>query len=299
MKILLTGSRGFIGKNIFNILINKYEIIGIDILKNNDTIFNIDITDYVNLEDFIHNNKDIDIIIHSAALAHNKGTDLSFNCFKKINFEGTKNLIDLSNKYLKLKRFIFFSTISVYGEDLKKNIYHEESPYRGKTPYAKSKIMSEEYLIKNAIFSYTILRLSPVYSKNFTLNIDRRTRIKGFIYKVGNGTNKVSLLNVKNIIEFMGYLITHETNCLNEVYNLADNQIYTYNDLIHTQINISGINKTLYIPRIIFFCTYLIGRIMGNNFLVENSIKIITDNVYDTSKISSIITFKYNLFNAF
>lgn len=295
MNILLTGSSGFIGKNIFDIFITKYKIVGIDISANNSTVLNIDITGFQSLDNFFRNNKDIDIIIHSAALTHNKGTDISFNSFRKINFEGTKNLIDLSNKYLELKRFIFFSTISVYGEDLKKNRYKEEDLCNPKTPYAVTKKLSEDYIIANAKFAYTILRFAPVYGEKFTLNIDRRTIIRNKIYKVGNGNNKLSILNIKNILALVKFLLENLELCNNEIFNLADKRLYSFNDLILYQLKRLKLNSVIKIPKFIIFLIYLIGKIIKNNFLTENSVKLISDNIYDTSKISSRILLSYEL----
>ena len=66
------------------------------------------------MEKVFKENSDIEVVIHCAALAHNKGDDLSRERFIKINYDGTKNLVDMCNKFLKLKSFIFLSTISVY-----------------------------------------------------------------------------------------------------------------------------------------------------------------------------------------
>ena len=66
--------------------------------------------------------------------------------------------------------------------------------------------MSEQYIIENYKKNYTILRLAPVYSDTFRLNIERRTLIKGIPYKVGNGKTQLSLCNIDNIYIAVDYI---------------------------------------------------------------------------------------------
>lgn len=301
MKVLITGVKGFIGNKIFSSLKESYEIIGIDIAseENGKGYCFADISDYSQLERFFKKNADIDVMIHAAALAHRKGSNLSFRSFEKINFEGTKNLIDLSNKHLKLTRFIFFSSISVYGEQLKKAIYSENDVLKPKTPYAVTKKMSEDYIRKHCQCDYTITRFVPVYSGDFTLNIDRRTLIRDRLYKVGKANNTLSLLNVKNIVMLIEYLLKHKNRGVNEVYNVADSRTYTFQDLLEIQKQRYKLKKIISFPKLIFYGAYGIGKILNSNFLVENSIKLLSNNVFDTSKISAIIPLTFDLREAY
>ncbi|WP_270658902.1 NAD-dependent epimerase/dehydratase family protein [Paraclostridium bifermentans] len=295
MKILITGVNGFIGSNIYNGLKDKHEILGISQSKKSDKCDNYiccDLTDEEKLEKVIKEHQDIDVIIHCAALAHNKGNDLSKEKFMKVNYEATKYLVDLSNEYLKLKHFIFLSTISVYGERMDKDVYIEDDECYPKSPYAVSKKMSEEYIQENNKSSYYILRLAPVYSDEFRLNIQRRTEMKGFNYIVGNGSNKLSLCNVKNIVIAVnqiidGYLIP------NEIYNVSDEKVYSFRDML-------DINKVsylrLWIPKIGIQILHAINKItIKKQFIDENSIKLLTDNIYSSNKICEKIYLKYKL----
>ncbi len=300
MKVLITGCNGFIGNSIYQAIKNTYKVIGIDINSKGDhsSIHHIDITNYGEIENFLKDNSDISIIIHAAALAHNKGTDLSFDRFNKVNFEGTKNLLDACNRYLKLKRFIFFSTISVYGEKLNKNIYYEDDKLYPKTPYALTKKMSEDYIRENAGCNFTILRFVPVYGNAFYLNIDRRSMIMNHLYTVGRGDKKLSLLNILNIIELIKFFLDKGKSGIDEIYNVADSAAYTYQDIISFQLKKTGAKRVVTIPRIFIYCIYLTGRLIKNNFLTENSIKLLSDNVYNTDKLSSLIELKYTIGNS-
>ena len=295
MKILITGVNGFIGSNIYKELNYKYDILGISqsekskICKN---YISCDLTDKEKLEEVIKSNSDIEVIIHCAALAHNKGNDLSKDRFMKVNYEVTADLVDLSNKYLNLKKFVFLSTISVYGESMDKDVYLETDECYPKSPYAVAKKKSEEYILGNCNCDYYILRLAPVYSDEFKLNIERRTVLKGINYIVGDGSNKLSLCNVKNIVDAVENII--DGNVLsNEIYNISDEKEYTFKDMLY----INKVSKfKIFVPKFVIKMLYRINKItIRKQFIDENSIKLITDNIYSSKKINKDINLRYKL----
>ncbi|CEK32851.1 nucleoside-diphosphate-sugar epimerase,dTDP-glucose 4,6-dehydratase,ADP-L-glycero-D-mannoheptose-6-epimerase,ADP-glyceromanno-heptose 6-epimerase,NAD dependent epimerase/dehydratase family [[Clostridium] sordellii] len=296
MKVLITGVNGFIGSNIYEGLKDEFDVLGISqsseskICKN---YISCDLTDKDKLEEVIESNNDIDIIIHCAALAHNKGNDLSKDRFMKVNYEVSKDLVDLSNKYLSLKKFIFLSTISVYGERIDKDVYVETDKCYPKSPYAIAKKKSEEYIEVNCKAPYYILRLAPVYSDEFRLNIKRRTELKGINYIVGDGSNKLSLCNVSNIVISVYDMIRGKVD-ENGIYNMADQEVYSFIDLINVN-RISTIK--IWIPKFCINILYKMNKFTINKqFIDENSIKLITNNIYSPAKINEKINIKYNLF---
>lgn len=297
MKVLITGVNGFIGSNIYEGLKDEFDVLGISqsseskICKN---YISCDLTDKDKLEEVIKSNNDIDIIIHCAALAHNKGNDLSKDRFMKVNYEVSKDLVDLSNKYLSLKKFIFLSTISVYGERIDKDVYVETDKCYPKSPYAIAKRKSEEYIEMNCKAPYYILRLAPVYSDEFRLNIKRRTELKGINYIVGDGSNKLSLCNVSNIVISVYDMISDKVD-KNGIYNIADQEVYSFIDLINVN-RISTIK--IWIPKFCINILYKMNKFTINKqFIDENSIKLITNNIYSSAKINEKINIKYNLFD--
>ena len=295
MKILLTGVNGFIGSNIYNELKSKHEVLGISKSKSSricNQYISCDLTDREKLKEVLKKHSDIDVIVHCAALAHNKGNDLSFDRFQKVNYGVTKDLVDLSNEYLNLKQFIFLSTISVYGERMDKSVYIESDECYPKSPYAVAKKKSEEYIEANCNSPYFILRLAPVYSDTFKLNIQRRTEIKGINYIIGKGNNKLSLCNVKNIVDVVVNIINVNIPS-NEIYNISDEKEYTFKQML----DINHISRVkLFIPKFIISILYRINKIvMKKQFIEENSIKLISDNIYSSEKLISNMNLKYKL----
>lgn len=295
MKVLITGVNGFIGTHIYKELESKYDVVGTSRSKSSNICnqyISCDLTDKEALENLIKENNDIDIIIHCAALAHNKGNDLSKERFIKVNYGVTKDLIDLSNKYLNLSKFIFLSTISVYGERIDKDVYTESDECYPKSPYALAKKKSEEYIESNCKSLYYILRLSPVYSDEFRLNIQRRTEIKGFNYIIGSGSNKLSLCNIKNIVVAIDKMIDGYVK-ENEVYNISDDNVYSFKEIL-------DINKVsslrLWIPKVGIQAIYIINKMtIKKQFIDENAIKLISDNIYSSDKLRNYISLKYKL----
>lgn len=296
MKILITGVYGIVGSYLCEHLRNNNEIVGIGRRKVFDgcnKYYFCDITEKEQIKKVFIENKDIDIVIHCAALAHNKGNDLSFDRFMKVNYEATKYLVDLSNEYLNLKNFIFISTISVYGESLEKSIYIETDLCEPRSPYAVAKKKSEDYIKEKCKSNYSILRLAPVYSKEFTLNIDRRSRIKNIPYRVGNGKQKLSLCNIANIYEVVNYIVMNPIQECGEIYNISDNKIYDFNDLLRFK-NV-GIKKIVF-PKFAFKILNIINKItFKKQFIHENTIKLISDNIYSCNKISQKVPMKHTM----
>lgn len=295
MKVLITGVYGIVGSYLCKELKKNHEIVGIGRRKEYDgcdKYYACDITNKNELKKVIEENKDFDIIIHCAALAHNKGNDLSKERFMKVNYEATKYLVDLSNKYLKLKDFVFISTISVYGERLDKNVYVETDYCKPKSPYAIAKKKSEEYIMENCNTNHTILRLAPVYSKEFTLNIDRRSKIKDIPYRVGSGKRKLSLCNIKNIYLAVNYIINNTENEVNEIYNVSDVHIYEFNNLL----KVIGAKHKIILPSLGFKILYIINnRILKKQFIHENIIKLVSDNIYSCDKLNKKVKMKYEI----
>ncbi|WP_415294025.1 NAD-dependent epimerase/dehydratase family protein [Clostridium perfringens] len=296
MKILITGVYGIVGSYLCEHLRNNNEIVGIGRRKVFDgcnKYYSCDITEKEQIKKVFDENTDIDIIIHCAALAHNKGNDLSFDRFMNVNYEATKYLVDLSNEYLNLKNFIFISTISVYGENLEKSIYRETDICEPRSPYAVAKKKSEDYIKEKCKANYSILRLSPVYSEKFTLNIDRRSKIKNIPYRVGNGKQKLSLCNIANIYEAINYITNNYEDEKEEIYNISDNEIYDFNDLL--KFNNVGIKKIIF-PRFLFKFLNEINKItLKKQFIHENTIKLITDNIYSSDKINEKVRMKHKM----
>jgi UDP-glucose 4-epimerase len=114
MKVLLTGSSGRIGSAIARFLNNKVEIVAIDNRPGPLTTSLVDIREKEKVFEVV---KEVNAVIHCAALLTPHIGLYSENDFWQVNVKGTENLLEACLKY-NVKRFVFTSTTSAYGDTL-------------------------------------------------------------------------------------------------------------------------------------------------------------------------------------
>lgn len=307
-KIVITGVNGIIGSELGRRFIDKgYYVIGIDRTESKEEssgqfeYVKLDITGQDKVRGFfldLH----FDYLIHCAALVHKNSPDLSFDNFMRINFEGTKNIFNsvVRNKSNSgFRGAIFFSTIEVYGGEGRYGVISEGDECKAITFYGKSKLAAEKYLLnlnKEYKLPIVILRLTPVYSKDFLRNLKRRVLIGGnkFFYRVGDGEQRISLCSRDNVIDVVEACIEGRVP-FGEVFNVADNNVYSFNDLLNYFRELVGNRITVKIPKCV---VYLGVKLLSLIFLGRKErllsiyYKLTKDNVYAIEKAKKL--FKYN-----
>ncbi len=139
MRVLITGSNGFVGRHLSAYLKKKgFDIVGADITTGTD--FQGDISK----EDFVLGTlakSDCDAIIHLAALADiRKTTEDPFSTYK-VNVFGTLNLLELASRR-NVSRFLYASSANVYGVPVDRPAT-EATSFNPRLPYDYSKVLSE------------------------------------------------------------------------------------------------------------------------------------------------------------
>ena len=278
MKILILGSSGNIGSHLYKKFLNQ-NIFTIGVSRKECDLLNI-----VQLRKFIKSHPKFDILIFLVGLAHAKGKNKDINDFDNINYKTLDNLISIIKSEKKVpQKIIFASTISVYGERYKQIKYDEDLDCKPFSPYAITKLKAENFLLNEFQEKSWILRFAPVYADNFLLNIIRRTRLGKFFYKVGDGNRKFSLCNINNIIIVIESIIEGKVPV--GVYNISDNIEYSYRYLLMKQ----KAKLILTIPKIVILSLYYFGILIKNTFLIENTVKLVSDNIFSSSKIRTYI----------
>lgn len=147
MKILMTGSSGFIGKYLTERFAPKHELMH---LEN-------DLTDHKAIEDELKY-KNPELVIHLAARTEVEKSFYNQASFADVNFTGTVNLIESMNQCENKPRILFASTMEVYGwqpvsdEIAAGNIpdpipaFDEETQPHPNAPYAVAKYACEKYI---------------------------------------------------------------------------------------------------------------------------------------------------------
>jgi nucleoside-diphosphate-sugar epimerase len=204
-KIGLTGSTGTIGKVL---------------IKNNPKLnfikFNGDIRNKNAIKSWIVKNK-LREIIHLAAIVPIKTVNRNKKKTLEINYIGTKNLVDVVINH-EVDWFFFASTSHVYPSSKKKII--ENSKLQPISFYGKTKLMSEQYIIKKfteAKKSYCIGRIFSTTNKtqrNNYLVPDLKNKIrktkKGII--LNNLNHLRDFISVKDVSKIIIHLYKKKIN---------------------------------------------------------------------------------------
>ena len=166
-SILVTGGAGYIGSHVANLLLdNDYNVTIIDSLITGNkqlvpkkaNFFNCDISDQKEVTKII-NQKKFELVMHFAGLIRVDESVKEPDKYYEFNYEKAKIFLNTCIKN-NLKKIIFSSTASVYGNPKKDNV-SENDLLDPLNPYAKSKLKLENYLIeqsKKEDIKYIILR---------------------------------------------------------------------------------------------------------------------------------------------
>lgn len=267
MKLLFTGASGFLGTNILPQLLKEYDNVATLGHQPSD-----DIT--VNLANEVPKLLEhYEIVLHAAGKAHVvPKTPEQEKVFYDVNYEGTKHLCAALEKAGVPKSFIFISTVAVYGCE-SGNLITEDHPLNGITPYAKSKIMAEEFLTdwcgKNDVV-LTILRPSLLAGVNPPGNLGDMIRgiEKGFYVNIAGGKVCKSILMAEDIANLIP-LVADKGG----IYNVCDTSQPTFGELSILIANQLGKRRPISIP---YWCAKslaLVGDIVGNKFPI-NSLRL-------------------------
>lgn len=178
LRILLTGDRGYLGAVMVQYLRNLgHSVTGLD----TDYYFDGDLLkpaeDYPRIKTDIRDVggeelKGFDAVIHLAALSNDSLGDLKPEWTYDINYKASLRLAEQA-KQAGVRRFLYSSSCSLYGA-AGEEMLKEDAPMRPLTPYAESKVRTEEGLsrLADGWFAPTFLRNATVYGVSPRLRLD-------------------------------------------------------------------------------------------------------------------------------
>ena len=261
-KILITGVAGFIGSHLAEKLLNEGEfVIGVD---NFDSFYSKDLKwrnlkainesknsknftfkelDICNAQSLDELDKEIDLIVHLAAKAGVRPSIDNPEDYIKANISGTQNILDFMKKR-GIKKIVFASSSSVYGNNLKVPFEEDDDVSRAISPYAFTKKSNEIQLHSyHHLFKIDVicLRLFTVYGprqrpdlaiRKFIQKIQKNEEIEMY----GDGSTGRDYTFVFDIVEgiYNAILYIRNNSLVYEIINLGNSSPVSLNELINT-----------------------------------------------------------------
>lgn len=312
-KILVTGAGGFIGSHLVETLLeNKIPLENIRLLiPKKESLTNLPNLKFDIVRGDIQNTKDVkkavdgvNIVYHLAALTIDGGKYYTQEEYAKVNVLGTENLLKVC-KDKKIKKFIFFSSIAIYGLPAwAGNIrdWNENQPKNPREIYGESKLKAEEKIIeanKKWEIPYVILRPTSVYGPRDKRNLLElyRTIKKHLFFYIGDGKNKMDYVFVKDVVH-AAYLAANSPQTKGD-YIIGCGKPLTLNEIIfYVTKSINASVPALHIPKSFAYTSSFIiervSKLLGiRPMLFPARVKVMTrDCYYDISKAKKDLNYK-------
>ena len=256
-------------------------VLGSELIRKNKKIrfikFKGDISNKKNIQNWFRNNK-FDIIIHLAAIVPTKIVKKNYKLANKINYLGTKLLVDEILKKQEIQWFFYSSTSHVYK--FSKNKISENGVLKPISKYGLTKLRGENYIIKKLkkkvpycigrIFSFTNNKQSKDYIIPAIFN-KAKSKKKEIIFKDTNHFR--DFLCVKDICNAILIL---KKNKATGIYNIGSGKKVLLSNIV--KIILDKYKKK-----------YIIKNKNIQTSLVSNNSKIKKLNWKPTKNIQSII----------
>ena len=284
MKILITGASGFIGSFIVEEALKQGFETWAAIRKSSSKEYlqderihfiELNLSSKAQLIEQLQPHQ-FDYVVHAAGVTKclNKAD------FRHINTEGTRNLVDaLLDLQMPLKRFVFLSSLSVFGaikEQLPYDEIREDDTPKPNTEYGRSKLEAEKYIDSiGSRLPYTILRPTGVYGPREKDYFMMAKSIKQHIdFAVGYQRQDITFVYVTDVVQAV--FLALEKGETGRKYFLSDGQVYqstTFSDLIHEELGRPWwlrITAPVWVLRVVTFFGEYIGHMTGKVTALNN-----------------------------
>lgn len=275
-RILIIGGSGFIGSYLKSFFQKKkFKVITIG-QRNNDINLNLS-------EDSRELNGEYEFIIHTAGIVHDNEHATNFNSKALLKDTSITTNTLKSIEKLDYKKFIYLSSVSIYGLESGKNIMITQN-LRPKSSYGFSKYLSE-LIVTNKVEKnkLLILRLPLVNGPNSKGNIlkARRALKRGIMFVFRNNKAEKSILE----IEDLGKFIFRNYIKLSGIHQIKSHDC-KFNDFINS---LDEENKPIVLPLFLLNYGIRISSILRLKVL-SNSLKktLLSFTILETIKIDEL-----------
>lgn len=256
MRILITGSHGFIGTNLIEVLSRQHEIIRRNVREDKPL-------------------PEVDVVIHLAGLVHDTKHTYKKEAYYQVNTTLTQQIYD---RFLdsNAKKFIFFSSIKAQDGD---------------TPYALSKKKAEEYILKMEDGKNVyVLRPCMIHGKGNKGNLNLLYKVVklGLPWPLAAFENKRSFASIDNVCYIVLELLNK--NVESGIYNICDDDPISTNELISIIYDCLGKKARLWrIPKGLITGIARLGNVLHLPLNMERLQKLTEDYIVDNTKIKQAL----------
>lgn len=272
-SIFITGSTGFVGKNLVSYFNYKYQL----------KYFDKDINKLCIKEDFV---------IHLAGLSHDLNSSKNLDDYLKVNTVLSNKIFD---SFIDSDASVFITTSSIKAvTDSSKIIISEEHIANPKSPYGISKKKAEDYILSKRIPKgkrVYVLRPCMIHGEGNkgNLNLLYKYIKTGFPWLLGSFNNKRSFCSIENLCFIIDELLNNE-NIDSGIYNVADDEPLSTNDLVGLIGNSLNINvKIFFLPKNFVYLFFIFLKVIGFKGIFDKFTKLTESyEVNNTKLITSI-----------
>jgi nucleoside-diphosphate-sugar epimerase len=286
IKILLTGSTGFIGSKLSCELNNRgYDVVSAVRKKTQQmNESHVAVGELHGNTNFLAALSGVHTVIHLAAKAHIKEDQLANSAaeFAKCNTDAT---ITLAKQAISsgAKRFIFISSIGVNGSDNTQPFTCDDTSNPTEA-YAVSKHHAEiklQQLAKETGLEVVIIRPPLVYGKGAPGNFGKLVKLaeKNLPLPLGAINNQRSFVAVDNLVDLIVTCIDHP-NAVNQTFLVSDDEKISTSNLLR-KLTLAAGKKPWLIPVPVSFLK-LIASIVGKKATVEKFSSSLTVDIEHT-----------------
>ena len=261
MRVLVTGSQGFVGRHLINELRRRDWVIGaFDLAPASGQCAGInyhqgDIQDRQAVENAVKLFSP-EACIHLSGLAFVPEGWTNTEALFSINALGTIHLLEACRKHAPSAKALVISSAEVYGRQTDQRPADENDPLHPDNPYAISKAAADQITLLyarqyslHAMVARPGNHIGPGQSTNFAVSSfarqlgDIAARKKKPVIKVGNLDSKRDFTDVRDVAR--AYLLLIEKGRAGEAYNIASSREISINSILNMLCEITGIKPVI------------------------------------------------------
>ncbi|MGJ1535273.1 NAD-dependent epimerase/dehydratase family protein [Sphingobacterium multivorum] len=220
MELQISGASGFVGKNIREFFIAKdFEIFPVSLRRRG-------------WESELRNSAVA--LIHLAGKAHDTSNTSKPEDYFKVNRDLT---IELFNNFIKsdIRDFFYFSSVKAVADSVD-GVLGEDFEGRPLTPYGKSKLEAEQFLLSQTLplgKRLFIIRPCMIHGPGNKGNLNLLYKVvdKNIPWPLSAFHNQRSFLSIDNL-SYIVYKMLTDQSVPSGVYNVADDEPLSTNDLV-------------------------------------------------------------------